>query len=225
MKYYSIPNDGNSLLNFGLLNFIEIEPLVVKTVLLLTVISISFVITLYLWHKNKTIDLVYFIGFGICLALGLFFLVKLPTISSSSDGTYYTTSDDVSSWTNNSVYLLSQSDQSDYDNPDSWKVNEKKDVKLITRTPTKIYANTPSGAAYLRVTHYLVDHHQEINNVFISVGLNKTEATFDTVNGSQSIVSYATKKGEKAAEKRRTSLNALALAKGISKQKILYWMG
>lgn len=38
MKYYSIPNDGNSLLNF-----IEIEPLVVKTVLLLTVISISFV--------------------------------------------------------------------------------------------------------------------------------------------------------------------------------------
>lgn len=220
MKYYSIPNDGNSLLNF-----IEIESLVVKTVLLLTVISISFVITLYLWHKNKTIDLVYFIGFGICLALGLFFLVKLPTISSSSDGTYYTTSDDVSSWTNNSVYLLSQSDQSDYDNPDSWKVNEKKDVKLITRTPTKIYANTPSGAAYLRVTHYLVDHHQEINNVFISVGLNKTEATFDTVNGSQSIVSYATKKGEKAAEKRRTSLNALALAKGISKQKILYWMG
>lgn len=68
MKYYSIPNDGNSLLNF-----IEIEPLVVKTVLLLTVISISFVVTLFLWHKNKTIDLVYFIGFGICLALGLFF--------------------------------------------------------------------------------------------------------------------------------------------------------
>lgn len=215
MKYYSIPNDGNSLLNF-----IEIEPLVVKTVLLLTVISISFVVTLFLWHKNKTIDLVYFIGFGICLALGLFFLVKLPTISSSSDGTYYTTSDDVSSWTNNSVYLLSQSD---YDKTDSWKVNEKKDVKLITRTPTKIYANTPSGAAYLRVTHYLVDHHQEINNVFISVGLNETEATFDTVDGSQSIVSYATKKGEKPAEKRRTSLNALALAKGISKQRILYW--
>lgn len=146
----------------------------------------------------------------------------MATVTSDSDGTYYTSSDDVSQWTDNTVYLV---------DPGVSEGNAKKDPKLITRTASRINADSPSGAAYLRVVEYLMNHRQTITNVEIDASLKQTVAMFDTPDGPKAVVAYASEKEEKAAKKAKTKLRSVGDLyfnggfSSISKndEKILSW--
>ncbi len=105
-----------------------------------------------------------------------------------------------------------------------------------SRTATKINADSPSGAAYLCVTRYLINHRKEISNVNIYASLEKTVAIFDTPNGSKMIASYANKKAETEDIKNGKKLREAFIDKGFSrmqldeiesnigfKAKVLYW--
>ena len=185
MKYYEVNLSGNHLINFltahseGFLAF----------AISIALISLFGVIFFLLDEK------MYNPSAGI-LFLGLFLISTIgPTVFSSiqksTEYTYYTSAEEVTSWTENSVYLYNG-------NTEESEV-PKNAPKLITRTTDKIKANSSTGSAYLRVTQYLVDYHSSINNVQIHVSMDKTEASFDSVDGQQKIVSYANGKKQQPA--------------------------
>ena len=219
MDYYSVPNQGNIFLNF-----IVVHP----NITLAGLVSL-FAITgglLLLWVYRKGPSTLPGVMLELLACLGLAGSA-MSYSKIASDGTYYTSSDDVSSWTDNTVYLVG---------PGTTKGNKNKNAPLITRTATKINADSPSGAAYLCVTRYLINHRKEISNVNIYASLEKTVAIFDTPNGSKKIASYANKKAETEDIKNGKKLREAFIDKGFSrmqldeiesnigfKAKVLYW--
>ena len=55
----------------------------------------------------------------------------------------------------------------------------------------KIEPTTKSGKAYIRVLEYLRKHKNEIANINVHVGYDKTTAKFTTIDGPESVVCYA----------------------------------
>ena len=58
----------------------------------------------------------------------------------------------------------------------------------------KIEPTTKSGKAYIRVLEYLRKHKNEIANINVHVGYDKTTAKFTTIDGPESVVCYANNK-------------------------------
>lgn len=222
MSYYSVPNQGNILINLITVHFNLMFCLVI--ILLIGIVELILLIL-----RKKGVNARWgILRAEIYFLCGLMFMVCgsiMSTVTSASDGTYYTSSDDVSRWTDNTVYLV---------DPGVTDGNAKKDPKLITRTASRINADSPSGAAYLRVVEYLMNHRQTITNVEIDASLKQTVAMFDTPDGPKTVVAYATEKEEKAAKKAKTKLQsavdlrfnrAFSASPIISKKdiKILSW--
>lgn len=215
MSYYSVPNQGNILINLITVHFSLMFCLMI--ILLVGIIELSLLIL----SKNG-VNVPWVISAMSYFALLMICTSIMATVTSDSDGTYYTSSDDVSQWTDNTVYLV---------DPGVSEGNAKKDPKLITRTASRINADSPSGAAYLRVVEYLMNHRQTITNVEIDASLKQTVAMFDTPDGPKAVVAYASEKEEKAAKKAKTKLRSVGDLyfnggfSSISKndEKILSW--
>mgnify|MGYP001152814106 CR=1 FL=1 len=216
MSYYSVPNQGNILINLITVHFNLIFCLVI--ILLIGIVEL---ILLILRKKgvNARWGILRAESYFLC---GLMFMACgsiMSTVTSASDRTYYTSSDNVSRWTDNTVYLV---------DPGVTDGNAKKDPKLITRTASRINADSPS------VVEYLMNHRQTITNVEIDASLKQTVAMFDTPDGPKTVVAYATEKEEKEAKKAKTKLQsavdlrfnrAFSASPIISKKdiKILSW--
>ena len=176
MKYYEVNFNGNQLMHFL---FLHQNDFIGTTVILGMILLIAVVFSAA--AKNRGATIMFFGLFGASIISPI--SIGMSISDDPTNNTYYTSSDEVTPWTENTVYL--------------YKVKfENEEIpnnapKLITRTTDKIKANSATGSAYLRVTRYLVDHQSEINNVKINVSMDKTEASFDSVDGHQKIVSYA----------------------------------
>lgn len=185
MKYYEVNLSGNHLINFLTAHSEGLSAFAFSIAFISLLGVLFFLLDEKMYNPSAGI-----------LFLGLFLISTIgPTIFSSiqksTEYTYYTSAEEVTSWTENSVYLYNG-------NTEESEV-PKNAQKLITRTTDKIKANSATGSAYLRVTQYLVDHQSNINNVQIHVSMDKTEASFDSVNGQQKIVSYANGKKQQPA--------------------------
>lgn len=184
MKYYEVNFNGNQLMHFL---FLHQNDFIGTTVILSMILLIAVVFSAA--AKNRGATIMFFGLFGASIISPI--SIGMSISDDPTNNTYYTSSDEVTPWTENTVYL--------------YKVKfENKEIpnnapKLITRTTDKIKANSSTGSAYLRVTQYLVDHQSNINNVQIHVSMDKTEASFDSVNGQQKIVSYANGKKQQQA--------------------------
>lgn len=184
MKYYEVNFNGNQLMHFL---FLHQNDFIGTTVILSMILLIAVVFSAA--AKNRGATIMFFGLFGASIISPI--SIGMSISDDPTNNTYYTSSDEVTPWTENTVYL--------------YKVKfENKEIpnnapKLITRTADKIKANSATGSAYLRVTQYLVDHQSNINNVQIHVSMDKTEASFDSVNGQQKIVSYANGKKQQPA--------------------------
>ena len=184
MKYYEVNFNGNQLMHFL---FLHQNDFIGTTVILSMILLIAVVFSAA--AKNRGATIMFFGLFGASIISPI--SIGMSISDDPTNNTYYTSSDEVTPWTENTVYL--------------YKVKfENKEIpnnapKLITRTADKIKANSATGSAYLRVTQYLVDHQSNINNVQIHVSMDKTEASFDSVNGQQKIVSYANGKKQQQA--------------------------
>lgn len=210
-QYYSIPSPGNSFVNWLQVN--EIPILIGLAVLMLISIICFLVYSVHANTDNKTIihriwlSAICSITFA-CL-LGISIIV--PVIYNRTNFTYYTSSPQVTHWVDNTVYLKSSGDFTTQDK-----------FKLITRTPTKIEANTPTGAAYLRVVNYVKEHSNQITNVSINVNMNRTIANFETVSEHKRVISFADNSKNKNAynTKARKEFAEWANSKGFSKDQI-----
>lgn len=184
MKYYEVNFNGNQLMHFL---FLHQNDFIGTTVILSMILLIAVVFSAA--AKNRGATIMFFGLFGASIISPI--SIGMSISDDPTNNTYYTSSDEVTPWTENTVYL--------------YKVKfENKEIpnnapKLITRTADKIKANSSTGSAYLRVTQYLVDHQSSINNVQIHVSMDKTEASFDSVDGQQKIVSYANGKKQQPA--------------------------
>lgn len=183
MKYYEVNFNGNQLMHFL---FVHQNGFIGTAAVLGIIFFIAVIFSAAAEERGATVLCLVLFGASVIspMIIGM-------SISDPTNNTYYTSSDEVTPWTENTVYL--------------YKVKfENEEIpnnapKLITRTTDKIKANSATGSAYLRVTRYLVDHQSEINNVKINVSMDKTEASFDSVNGQQKIVSYANGKKQQQA--------------------------
>lgn len=177
MKYYEVNLSGNHLINFL---FVHQDTLIGVAI---TMAILFFFLSFGLYrNENLGLGTVFLLLFLINL-LGPIAIAVGISNSDPINNSYYTSPNQVTPWTKNSVYLY----KVEFANEEIPNTAPK----LITRTTDKIKANSATGSAYLRVTQYLVDHQTELNNVKINVSMDKTEASFDSIDGHQKIVSYA----------------------------------
>lgn len=175
MKYYEVNFNGSQLTHFL---WVHQNAFIGLVAVLGIIFFIAVIVSAAAEARGATILFLVLFGVNIIgpMIIGI-------SISDPTNDNYYTSSDEVTPWTDNSVYLYSG-------NVEESEV-PKTAPKLITRTNDKIKANSATGSAYLRVTQYLVDHQSEVNDVRVNVSMDKTEASFDNVDGHQKIVSYA----------------------------------
>lgn len=210
-KYYSIPSPGNPFVNWLQIN--ETTILIILTIL--TAISMICLLAYNVRANSGNATMIHRMQLsGICfIVFACLFVpsITLPTISCRTNFTYYTSSPQVTHWVGNTVYLKSSGD-----------FTTQNKFKLITRTPTKIEANTPTGAAYLRVVNYVKQHSDQITNVSINVNMNRTIANFETVSEHKRVVSFADNSKNKNAynTKARKEFAEWANSKGFSKDQI-----
>ena len=85
------------------------------------------------------------------------------------------------------------------------------DIKLISlnRTFNKITLKpiSKTGKAYLRVLAYAKSHKNDMHSPNLTVALDKTTLTYETVNGNQSVVCYASNKAQEHNSNHKTVLH------------------
>ena len=85
------------------------------------------------------------------------------------------------------------------------------DIKLISlnRTFNKITLKPTSktGKAYLRVLAYAKSHKNDMHSPNLTVALDKTTLTYETVNGNQTVVCYASNKAQEHNSNHKTILH------------------
>lgn len=85
------------------------------------------------------------------------------------------------------------------------------DIKLISlnRTFNKITLApiSKTGKAYLRVLAYAKSHKNDMHSPNLTVALDKTTLTYETVNGNQSVVCYASNKAQEHNSNHKTVLH------------------
>ena len=85
------------------------------------------------------------------------------------------------------------------------------DIKLIflNRTFNKITLKPISkpGKAYLRVLAYAKSHKNDMYSPNLTVALDKTTLTYETVNGNQTVVCYASNKAQEHNSSHKTVLH------------------
>lgn len=85
------------------------------------------------------------------------------------------------------------------------------DIKLISlnRTFNKITLTpiSKTGKAYLRVLAYAKSHKNDMHSPNLTVALDKTTLTYETVNGNQTVVCYASNKAQEHNSNHKTVLH------------------
>ena len=85
------------------------------------------------------------------------------------------------------------------------------DIKLISlnRTFNKITLApiSKTGKAYLRVLAYAKSHKNDMHSPNLTVALDKTTLTYETVNGNQMVVCYASNKAQEHNSNHKTVLH------------------
>lgn len=85
------------------------------------------------------------------------------------------------------------------------------DIKLISlnRTFNKITLKpiSKTGKAYLRVLAYAKSHKNDMHSPNLTVALDKTTLTYETVNGNQTVVCYAGNKTQENNSNHKTILH------------------
>lgn len=85
------------------------------------------------------------------------------------------------------------------------------DIKLISlnRTFNKITLKpiSKTGKAYLRVLAYAKSHKNDMYSPNLTVTLDKTTLTYETVNGNQTVVCYASNKAQEHNSNHKTVLH------------------
>lgn len=85
------------------------------------------------------------------------------------------------------------------------------DIKLISlnRTFNKITLKpiSKTGKAYLRVLAYAKSHKNDMYSPNLTVALDKTTLTYETVNGNQTVVCYASNKTQEHNSNHKTVLH------------------
>ncbi|MDY2786664.1 MAG: hypothetical protein SOT72_03595 [Lactobacillus amylovorus] len=85
------------------------------------------------------------------------------------------------------------------------------DIKLISlnRTFNKITLKpiSKTGKAYLRVLAYAKSHKNDMHSPNLTVALDKTTLTYETVNGNQTVVCYASNKAQEHNSNHKTVLH------------------
>lgn len=85
------------------------------------------------------------------------------------------------------------------------------DIKLISlnRTFNKITLTpiSKTGKAYLRVLAYAKSHKNDMHSPNLTVALDKTTLTYETVNGNQTVVCYASNKAQEHNSDHKTVLH------------------
>lgn len=85
------------------------------------------------------------------------------------------------------------------------------DIKLISlnRTFNKITLKpiSKTGKAYLRVLAYAKSHKNDMYSPNLTVALDKTTLTYETVNGNQTVVCYASNKAQEHNSNHKTVLH------------------
>ena len=85
------------------------------------------------------------------------------------------------------------------------------DIKLISlnRTFNKITLApiSKTGKAYLRVLAYAKSHKNDMHSPNLTVALDKTTLTYETVNGNQTVVCYASNKVQEHNSNHKTVLH------------------
>lgn len=85
------------------------------------------------------------------------------------------------------------------------------DIKLISlnRTFNKITLTpiSKTGKAYLRVLAYAKSHKNDMHSPNLTVALDKTTLTYETVNGNQTVVCYASNKAQEHNSNNKTVLH------------------
>ena len=210
-KYYLIPSPGNPFVNWLQIN--ETTILILLAVLMAISIICFLIYSIRANTGNETLIHRMWLSAICSITFACLFGISIivPTICNRTNFTYYTSSPQVTRWVGNTVYLKSDGD-----------FITQNQFKLITRTPTKIEANTPTGAAYLRVVNYVKQHSNQITNVSINVNMNRTIANFETTSGHKRIVSFADNSKNKNAynTKARKEFSKWASNKGFSKDQI-----
>ena len=103
-------------------------------------------------------------------------------------------------------------------NNDVYRYNNKlillgydNDIKLISlnRTFNKITLKpiSKTGKAYLRVLAYAKSHKNDMYSPNLTVALDKTTLTYETVNGNQTVVCYASNKAQEHNSNHKTVLH------------------
>lgn len=210
-KYYSIPSPGNPFVNWLQINETTILILLAFLIMISTICFSIYSVRANTGNETL-IHRMWLSGICSITFVCLFGIsIIVPAICNRTNFTYYTSSPQVTHWVGNTVYLKSNGDFITQDQ-----------FKLITRTPTKIEANTPTGAAYLRVVNYVKEHSNQITNVSINVNMNRTIANFETVSEHKRVISFADNSKNKNAynTKARKEFAEWANSKGFSKDQI-----
>lgn len=98
-----------------------------------------------------------------------------------------------------------------YDNNKLILLGYDDDIKLISlnRTFNKITLKpiSKTGKAYLRVLAYAKSHKNGMYSPNLTVALDKTTLTYETVNGNQTVVCYASNKAQEHNSNHKTVLH------------------